>query len=76
MQRMNVLHAPTYRWTVEEYEELGRAGFTDVTTAKEGVNLPVRVDITLGTTVFTGLTTVQWKATQGKGGAAKSIKTK
>jgi sugar lactone lactonase YvrE len=57
-------------------EELGRAGFTDVTTPKEGVNLPVRVDITLGTTVFTGLTTVQWKATQGKGGAAKSIKTK
>jgi hypothetical protein len=57
-------------------EELGRAGFTDVTTAKEGVNLPVRVDVTLGTTVFTGLTTVQWKATQGKGGAAKSIKTK
>jgi len=23
---MSVLHAPTYRWTVEEYEELGRAG--------------------------------------------------
>jgi len=24
---VSVLHAPTYRWTVEEYEELGRAGF-------------------------------------------------
>lgn len=24
---MSVLHAPTYRWTVEEYEELGRTGF-------------------------------------------------
>jgi Uma2 family endonuclease len=24
---MSTLHAPTYRWTVEEYEELGRAGF-------------------------------------------------
>jgi Uma2 family endonuclease len=24
---MSLLHAPTYRWTVEEYEELGRAGF-------------------------------------------------
>jgi hypothetical protein len=23
---MSVLHAPTYRWTVEEYEALGRAG--------------------------------------------------
>jgi Uma2 family endonuclease len=23
---MSLLHAPTYRWTVEEYEELGRAG--------------------------------------------------
>lgn len=23
---MSVLHAPTYRWTVEEYEELGRTG--------------------------------------------------
>ena len=57
-------------------EELGRAGFTDVSTPKEGTSLPVRVDITLGTTTFTGLTTVQWKATQGKGGAAKSVKTK
>jgi Uma2 family endonuclease len=26
-RRMSVLHAPTYRWTVEEYEELGRTGF-------------------------------------------------
>jgi len=55
-------------------EELGRAGFTDTTTAKDGVNLPVRVNVTLGTTTFTGLTTVQYKATQAKGGAAKSIK--
>lgn len=26
---MSLLHAPTYRWTVEEYEELGRAGIFD-----------------------------------------------
>ncbi|HYG77623.1 MAG TPA: hypothetical protein VEK08_21640 [Planctomycetota bacterium] len=57
-------------------EELGRAGFTDTTTDKAGINLPVRVNVTLGTTTFTGLTTVQYKATQGKGGAAKSIKPK
>jgi Uma2 family endonuclease len=24
---MSLLHAPTYRWSVEKYEELGRAGF-------------------------------------------------
>jgi sugar lactone lactonase YvrE len=57
-------------------EELGRAGFSDVTTDKAGVTLPVRVNITLGTTTFTGLTNVLYKATQGKGGSAGSIKTK
>jgi sugar lactone lactonase YvrE len=57
-------------------EELGRAGFSDVSTPKAGTSLPVRVDITLGTTTFTGLTTVLWKATQAKGGAAQSVKPK
>jgi sugar lactone lactonase YvrE len=57
-------------------DELGRAGFTNVTTDKAGLTLPVRVNITLGTTTFTGLTSVLYKATQGKGGAAKSVKTK
>jgi hypothetical protein len=55
-------------------EELGRAGFTDVTTPKEGLSLPVRINITLGTTTFTALVTVNYKATQDKGGAAKSVK--
>lgn len=53
-------------------EELGRAGFTNVTTPKDGVALPVRVNITLGTTTFTGLVNTTYKATQGKGGAAKN----
>jgi hypothetical protein len=57
-------------------EELGRAKFSDVSTPKEGTSLPVRVDITLGTTTFTGLTTVLWKATQAKAGAAQSVKPK
>jgi len=57
-------------------EELGRAGFSDATTPKEGVQLPVRVDITLGDTTFTGLTTVLWKATQAKSGAAQTIRAK
>jgi hypothetical protein len=26
IRRMSILHAPTYHWTVEEYEELGRKG--------------------------------------------------
>ncbi|MGD0089521.1 MAG: NHL repeat-containing protein [Planctomycetota bacterium] len=55
-------------------EELGRAGFSNVTTLKAGTSLPLRVNITLGTTTFTGLTTVVWKATQDKGGTAQSVK--
>jgi sugar lactone lactonase YvrE len=55
-------------------EELGRAGYTDVTTLKDGVALPVRVNITLGTTTFTGLVNTNYKATQGKSGAAKTVK--
>ena len=57
-------------------EELGRAGFTDVTTAKNGVMLPLRIDITLGSTVFTGTITVVYKAQQGKSGAATAVKLK
>jgi len=35
---MNVLHAPTYRWTVEEYEELGRVGIFDENDRVELLN--------------------------------------
>ena len=35
---MSVLHAPTYRWTVEEYEELGRAGIFDESDRVELLN--------------------------------------
>jgi Uma2 family endonuclease len=35
---MSVLHAPTYRWTVEEYEELGRAGILDENDRVELLN--------------------------------------
>jgi Uma2 family endonuclease len=35
---MSVLHAPTYRWTVEEYEELGRAGIFDENDRVELLN--------------------------------------
>jgi hypothetical protein len=34
----------------------------------------LRINITLGTTVFSGTTTVNYKAQQGKGGSAKSSK--
>jgi Uma2 family endonuclease len=36
--RMNVLHAPTYQWTVEEYEQLGRAGIFDENDRVELLN--------------------------------------
>lgn len=55
-------------------DELGRAGFVNQDTAKDGIRLPVRVDITLGTTTFTGVTTVLYKAQAGKTGAGKSVK--
>jgi hypothetical protein len=35
---MSVLHAPTYRWTVEEYEELGRTGILDANDRVEMLN--------------------------------------
>jgi sugar lactone lactonase YvrE len=55
-------------------EELGRAGFTNVTTSKTGVDVTLRINITLGTTVFSGTTKVNYKAQQGKNGSAKSSK--
>jgi sugar lactone lactonase YvrE len=55
-------------------EELGRAGFTDVTTATGGVHLPVRVNITLGAVTFTGLAATTYKARQGRTGAAVTVK--
>ncbi len=55
-------------------EELGRAGYTDATTVKTGVSLPVRVNITLGSVTFTGLANTLYKATQGKTGIAVTIK--
>jgi sugar lactone lactonase YvrE len=57
-------------------DEFGRAGFTDVTTPKLGTNLPVRVNITLGSTTFTGVAATTYKATQGKGGSAVTVKPK
>jgi Uma2 family endonuclease len=35
---MSVLHAPTYHWTVEEYEELGRVGILDENDRVELLN--------------------------------------
>jgi len=55
-------------------DQLGRAGFTDTTNAAK--TIPVRVNITLGKTVFTGLTNVLYKSTQGKNGSAATVKTK
>jgi NHL repeat-containing protein len=49
-------------------EELGRAGFSNITTPKAGVNVPVRVNITIGPVTFTGVAATTYKATQGKGG--------
>jgi len=55
---------------------LGRAGYTDVTTPKLGTDLPVRVNITLGSTTFTGVAETIYKATQGKTGSAVTLKPK
>jgi hypothetical protein len=55
---------------------IGRAGFTDVTTPSTPPTLPVRVNISLGTTVFTGLASTTYKATQGKSGAVTTVKAK
>jgi hypothetical protein len=49
-------------------EELGRAGFSNVTTPKAGVNVPVRVNVTIGPVTFTGVAATIYKATQGKSG--------
>ena len=57
-------------------DELGGAGYTDVTTPNLGTSLPVRVNITLGSTTFTGVATTTYKATQGKGGSAVTVKPK
>ncbi len=35
---MSLLHAPTYRWSVEDYEELSRAGFFDPDERMELLN--------------------------------------
>jgi len=53
---------------------LGRAGLTDVTTPKGGTSLGMRVSVTLGDTTFSAPVTVEYKAKQGKSGAAKSVK--
>ena len=57
-------------------DELGGAGYTDVTTPKIGTDLPVRVNITLGSTTFTGVAATIYKATQGKSGSAVTVKPK
>jgi sugar lactone lactonase YvrE len=48
-------------------EELGR-GFSNVTTPPNGVSVPVRVNITIGSVTFTGVVATNYKAKQGKGG--------
>jgi sugar lactone lactonase YvrE len=53
------------------HDDLGRAGFVNATTVQRGVPLYVRVNVTLGTTTFTGVASVTWKATLNKGGSAK-----
>ena len=45
---MSVLHAPTYRWTVEEYEELGRAGIFDENDRVELLNGEIIVMAPIG----------------------------
>jgi hypothetical protein len=57
-------------------EELGRAGYSDVSTSKPGTNLPVRVNITVGSTTFTGEAATVYKARQGKTGSAVTPKPK
>ena len=57
-------------------DELGCAGYTDVTTARAGVRLPLRVTITLGAVTFTGVATTNYTARQGKSGAAVMVKAK
>jgi hypothetical protein len=57
-------------------DEFGRAGYADVTTPSVGTNLPVRVNITLGSTTFTGVAATIYKATQGKTGSAVTLKPK
>jgi sugar lactone lactonase YvrE len=56
--------------------DIGRAGFTDVTTPSTPPTVPVRVNISLGTTVFTGLASTTYKATQGKSGSVTTVKAK
>jgi len=55
-------------------EELGRVGYTDVTTPKTGTALPVRVNITVGSATFTGVANTIYKATQAKTGMAVTLK--
>ncbi len=55
-------------------EELGRVGYSDITTAKTGVTLPVRVNITVGPATFTGLASTIYKATQARTGTAVTLK--
>jgi sugar lactone lactonase YvrE len=55
-------------------EELGRAGYTDVSIAPPGLSLPVRVNISLGQTTFTGLAATKYKAKQGKTGTVVTLK--
>ena len=49
-------------------DDLGRAGFVNGTTDRRGVPLTVRVNVTLGTTTFTGVAPVTWKAKLDKSG--------
>lgn len=55
-------------------DDLGRAGLVNGTTDKAGVPLTIRVNVTLGTVTFTGLSSVVWKAKLDKSGSTKPAK--
>lgn len=53
---MSVLHAPTYRWTVEEYEELGRKGIFDEDDRVELLNGEIVIMSPIGVRHATAVT--------------------
>ncbi len=64
----------SYSGTGTLREEFGRIGYTNLNTPTTGITIPVRVNVTLGSTTFTGLASTTYKATQGKGGSAVTIR--
>jgi Uma2 family endonuclease len=69
LRRMSVLHAPTYRWTVEEYQELGRAGIFDENDRVELLNGEIVIMSPIGfrhATAVTRLTNFLARRSQGR----------